>query len=83
MKYSFKNKIFFFINLVDIIRTKRDKRVLVFVNPAGGAGKAYRFVMQYVVGVWSEAEFNHQIIVTGFKRIFQKRKRISNFFFIS
>jgi len=64
--------------LVDILTTKRDKRVLVFVNPAGGAGKAQRLVREYVVGVWSEAEFNYQIIVTGFKqrknkRIFQKK----------
>lgn len=55
------------INLVDIISTKRDKRALVFINPAGGAGKAYRLVMEHVVGVWSEAEFNYQIIVTGLK----------------
>jgi hypothetical protein len=41
---------------------------LVFVNPAGGAGRAYRLVMEYVVSVWSEAEFNYQIIVTGFKK---------------
>jgi hypothetical protein len=72
------------MNLVDIATTRRDKPALVFVNPAGGAGKAYRFVMQYVVGVWSEAEFNHQIIVTGFKRIFQKKeKEFQIFFFIS
>jgi len=58
----------FSINLVDIVRTKRDKSVLVFVNPAGGAGKAQRLVREYVVGVWSEAEFNYQIIVTGFKQ---------------
>jgi hypothetical protein len=50
---------------VDIVRTKRDKRVLVFVNPAGGSGKAYRLVMEYVVGVWSEAEFPFQIVITG------------------
>ncbi len=50
---------------MDIVQTKRDKRALVFVNPASGAGKAQRMVMQYVVGVWSEAEFNHQIIITG------------------
>jgi hypothetical protein len=48
--------------------TKRDKSVLVFVNPASGSGKAYRLVMEYVVGVWGEAEFNHHIIVTGLKR---------------
>ncbi len=47
------------------MQTKRDKRALVFINPAGGSGKAYRLVMQHVVGVWSEAEFDHQIIVTG------------------
>ena len=50
---------------VDIVRTKRDKRALVLVNPAGGAGKAYRLVMEYVVGVWSEAEFPYQIMITG------------------
>jgi hypothetical protein len=60
-----KNEIFLFITLVDIVQTKRDKRTVVFVNPASGAGKAQRMVMQHVVGVWSEAEFNHQIIVTG------------------
>ncbi len=59
------------MNLVDIVTTRRDKPVLVFVNPAGGAGKAYRLVMEYVVGVWSEAEFNYHIIVTGSKRIFR------------
>jgi hypothetical protein len=50
---------------VDIVTTKRDKPVLVFVNPAGGAGKAYRLVMEYVVAVWSEAEFQHHIMITG------------------
>ncbi|CAF4736539.1 unnamed protein product, partial [Rotaria sp. Silwood2] len=50
----------------DIMTTKRDKRALVFVNPAGGAGKAYRLVMEYAVGIWSEAEFNYQIIVTEY-----------------
>jgi sphingosine kinase len=50
---------------VNIIRTKRNTRTLVFVNPAGGSGKAYRLVMEYVVAVWSEAEFPHQIIITG------------------
>jgi hypothetical protein len=63
-----------FINLVDIISTKRDKRALVFVNPAGGAGKAYRFVMEYVVAVWSEAEFKYQIIVTGSKELISASK---------
>jgi len=48
--------------------TKRDKRALVFVNPAGGAGKAQRLVMEHVVGVWSEAEFNYHMIITGLKR---------------
>jgi hypothetical protein len=47
--------------------TKRDKRALVFVNPASGAGKAYRLVMEHVVGVWSEAEFSYHMIVTGMK----------------
>lgn len=47
------------------MQTKRDKRALVFVNPAGGAGKAHRLVMQHCVGVWSEAQFEHNIIVTG------------------
>ncbi|CAF5129348.1 unnamed protein product, partial [Rotaria magnacalcarata] len=42
----------------------RDKRALVLVNPAGGAGKAYRLVMEYVVGVWSEAEFQYHIVLT-------------------
>jgi hypothetical protein len=56
------------MNLVDIVKTKRDKRALIFVNPAGGAGKAYRLVMEYCTGVWSEAEFNYQIIVTGFRK---------------
>ena len=53
---------------MDIVQTKRDKRALVFVNPAGGAGKAQRMVRQHAVGIWSEAEFKHQIIVTGRKR---------------
>lgn len=44
---------------------KRDKPALVFVNPASGAGKAYRLVMEYAVGVWGEAEFQHHIIMTG------------------
>jgi hypothetical protein len=44
---------------------KRNKPTLVFVNPAGGAGKAYRLVMEHVVSVWSEAEFRHHIIITG------------------
>jgi hypothetical protein len=57
-----------FVVVVDIITTKREKPALVFVNPAGGAGKAYRLVMEYVVGVWSEAEFAHQIIITGEER---------------
>ncbi|CAF3529440.1 unnamed protein product [Adineta steineri] len=50
----------------DIVMTKRDKRALVFVNPAGGAGKAYRLVMEYVVGVWSESEFSYQMIITEY-----------------
>jgi hypothetical protein len=54
--------------LVDIAMAKRDKRVLVFINPASGAGKAQRLVMEYVVGVWSEAEFKYQMIITGLKR---------------
>jgi hypothetical protein len=58
----------FFDIIVDIMTIKRDKRVLVFVNPAGGAGKAQRLVMEYVVGVWSEAEFNYHMIITGRKR---------------
>lgn len=45
--------------------TKRHKPVLVFVNPAGGAGKAYRLVMEHAVGVWSEAEFQYHIVITG------------------
>ena len=57
--------VFFRMILEEIVQTKRDKRALVFVNPAGGAGNAYRMVMQHVVGVWSEAEFSHQIVVTG------------------
>ena len=59
---------FSFYVVVDIVTTKRDKRALVFVNPAGGAGKAYRLVMEYVVGVWSEAEFSYHMIVTGSTR---------------
>jgi hypothetical protein len=59
----------FSLNTIDdIVMAKRDKRALVFVNPAGGAGKAYRLVMEHVVGVWSEAEFNYHMIVTGLKR---------------
>jgi hypothetical protein len=69
---DFFEKEFILSILVDIVTTKRDKRVLVFVNPAGGAGKAYRLVMEYVVGVWSEAEFNYQIVVTGFKIMISK-----------
>jgi hypothetical protein len=76
MKYIFLK--LFSINLVDIVRTKRDKSVLVFVNPAGGAGKAQRLVREYVVGVWSEAEFNYQLIVTGFKQ----RKNKRNIYFL-
>lgn len=45
--------------------TKRDKRALVFVNPASGAGKAHRLVMEHVIGVWSESEFNHHLVITG------------------
>ena len=56
----------------DIATTKRDKRALVFINPAGGAGKAYRLVMEHVVGVWSEAEFNYQIVVTGCDKDFEQ-----------
>ena len=37
------------------------------MNPAGGAGKAHRLVMEFVIGVWSEAQFSHKIIVTGRK----------------
>ena len=69
-------KKFFINNLVsvllymiaDIVISKRDKRALVFVNPAAGAGKAYRLVMEYVVGVWSEAEFSYRVIVTGLEK---------------
>ena len=54
------------LNIVaDIVMAKRHKPVLVFVNPAGGAGKAYRLVMEHAVGVWSEAEFQYHIIITG------------------
>jgi len=49
---------------LDLVTSKRDKRVLVFINPASGAGKAQRLVMEHVVGVWSEAEFSYQIILT-------------------
>ena len=48
--------------LVDCVRSKR---AVVLVNPAGGAGTAYRLVMEHVIGVWSEAEFNYEIVVTG------------------
>ncbi|CAF5014405.1 unnamed protein product, partial [Rotaria socialis] len=62
---SLKRAIYLKQNLpLDIVTTKRDKRALVFINPAGGAGKAYRLVMEYVVGVWSEAEFTYHMIVT-------------------
>ena len=54
--------------IADIVVSKRDKRALVFVNPAAGAGKAYRLVMEYVVGVWSEAEFSYHLIITGLKK---------------
>ncbi|CAF3036400.1 unnamed protein product [Rotaria sp. Silwood2] len=50
----------------EIVTAKRDKRALVFVNPAGGAGKAYRHVMEHVIGVWSEAEFTYHIIMTEY-----------------
>ncbi|CAF0732393.1 unnamed protein product [Adineta ricciae] len=50
----------------DIVMTKRDKRALVFVNPASGSGKAYRLVMEHVIGVWSESEFNHHIVITEY-----------------
>ncbi|CAF1131889.1 unnamed protein product [Rotaria sordida] len=63
--YYIANAIYLRRNLpLDIVTTKRDKRALVFVNPAGGAGKAYRLVMEYVIGVWSEAEFTYHIIIT-------------------
>lgn len=52
---------------MEIVDAKRDKPVLLLVNPAGGAGKAFRLVMEYVVAIWSEAQFAHQIIVTGSK----------------
>ncbi|CAF4616724.1 unnamed protein product, partial [Rotaria magnacalcarata] len=29
-------------------------------------GKAYRLVMEYVVGVWSEAEFQYHIVLTEY-----------------
>ncbi|CAF1322914.1 unnamed protein product [Rotaria magnacalcarata] len=51
---------------LDIMIKNRDKRALVLVNPAGGAGKAYRLVMEYVVGVWSEAEFQYHIVLTEY-----------------
>jgi hypothetical protein len=54
--------------LADIVMTKHDKRALVFVNPAGGSGKAYNLVMEYVVGVWGESEFKYHMVVTGWKR---------------
>ncbi|CAM4925194.1 unnamed protein product [Rotaria socialis] len=64
---SLKRAIYLKQNLpLDIVTTKRDKRALVFINPAGGAGKAYRLVMEYVVGVWSEAEFTYHMIVTEY-----------------
>ncbi|CAF4953905.1 unnamed protein product [Rotaria sp. Silwood1] len=50
----------------DIMTTKRDKPALVFVNPAGGAGKAYRLVMEHAIGIWNEAEFNYRIIITEY-----------------
>ncbi|CAF3675084.1 unnamed protein product [Rotaria sp. Silwood1] len=65
--YYITNAIYLRRNLpLDIATTKRNKRALVFVNPAGGAGKAYRLVMEHVIGVWSEAEFTYHIIVTEF-----------------
>lgn len=51
--------------VADIVMNKREKRALVFINPASGAGKAHRLVMENVVGVWSEAEFSHHMILTG------------------
>ncbi|CAF4320792.1 unnamed protein product [Rotaria socialis] len=51
---------------LDIMIKNRDKRALILVNPAGGAGKAYRLVMEYVVGVWSEAEFKYHIVLTEY-----------------
>ena len=41
--------------------------MLVFVNPAGGAGKAHRLVMERVVGIWSEAELTYHLVLTGLK----------------
>ena len=38
------------------------------MNPAGGAGKAQRLVMEHVVGVWSEAELNYHMIITGWTK---------------
>lgn len=65
--FFFYRNLFIFSSLEDIVDNQRDKRALVFVNPAGGAGKAQRLVMQHVVGVWSEAEFDHHIVMTGIK----------------
>lgn len=50
---------------VDFSDETRLKPVLLLVNPAGGAGKAERLVSENVVGVWREANFPYQIILTG------------------
>lgn len=58
-------KDFTFIFSVDLVTERRDKRVLVLINPASGAGKAQRLVMEHAIGVWSEAELSYQIVLTG------------------
>ena len=52
-------------DIVEDLLIRGDQRLLVFVNPAGGAGKAQRLVMEHVVGVWSEAELTYHMIITG------------------
>ncbi|CAF1032470.1 unnamed protein product, partial [Didymodactylos carnosus] len=44
---------------------KRAKRTLVFINPAGGAGKAYKLFMEHVAGIFFEAEMPYHVITTG------------------
>ncbi|CAF0917521.1 unnamed protein product [Didymodactylos carnosus] len=51
-------------NLPSDLVSKRDKRLLVFINPAGGSGKAYKLFMEGVVGVFSEAELPYHVIIT-------------------
>lgn len=58
---------FTYVLLVEIRSKNSEKPALVLVNPAGGAGKAQRLILEHAAGIWSQAEFSHQVILTGKK----------------